>query len=77
MKIKIIVFVESVPEHEMFFLYQDLVATTGVPDLPFAGGSHRPKNFKNLKRKKKKKVNYSYSHSHTHLLIHSLVLQKR
>ena len=24
-----------------FFFYQDLVATTGVPDLPFAGGSHR------------------------------------
>ena len=25
------------------FFYHDLVATTEVPDLPFAGGSHRPK----------------------------------
>ena len=26
------------------FFYHDLVATTGVPDLPFAGGSYRPNN---------------------------------
>ena len=51
------------------FFYQDVVATTGVPVLPFAGSSHRPKNLKKNK--------YSYSHSHTHLLIHSLVLQER
>ena len=29
-----------------FFFYQDLAATAGVPDLPFAGGSHRPKTCK-------------------------------
>ena len=38
------------------FFYQDWVATTGVPDLPFAGGSHRPKNLKNPKQKNKKKI---------------------
>ena len=37
------------------FFYQDLVATTGVPDIPFAVGSHRPKNLKNPKKERKKK----------------------
>ena len=55
------------------FFYQDLVATTGVPDLPIAGGNIGQNN---LKHPKKKKKNYSYSHSHKHLLIYSLVLQK-
>ena len=30
-----------------------LAATTEVPDFPFAGGSHKPKNLKNSKKKKK------------------------
>ena len=37
------------------FFYKDLVATTGVSDLLFAGGGRRPKNLKNPKKKKKKK----------------------
>ena len=37
-----------------FFLYQDLVATLGCLDLPFAGGSHRSKNLKNQKKCDKK-----------------------
>ena len=28
---------------DVLFFYHGLVATTGVPDLPFPGGSHRPK----------------------------------
>ena len=48
---------------KLYFFCQGLVATTWVPDLPFAGGRRRPKNLKNPK--KRKRINYSYSHSHT------------
>ena len=36
--------------NNLFFLYHNLVATAGVPELPFAGGSHRPKTCK-IKKK--------------------------
>ena len=52
------------------FFYQDLVATTGVTDLPFEGGSHRPKNLKNPKKEEEEEENnikHSHSHSHTHI----------
>ena len=58
------------------FFYQDLVVTTVVPDLPFAGVATGQKSLKIQKKKNKKGINYLYSHSHTQLLIHSLVLQK-
>ena len=49
----------STKESVHFFLYQDLVATTGVPGLPLTGVATGQKNLKNLKKNK-----YPYSHSH-------------
>ena len=37
--------------------YQDLVASTGVPDLSFAGGSHGPKKLEKSKKDEEKKKN--------------------
>ena len=42
-----------------------LIATTGVPDLPFTEGSHRPKNLKNLK-KEKKIIIHTFIHTFAH-----------
>ena len=54
------------------FFYQDLVATTGVPDLLFAGGSHIPKNLKNQKNRREKKNQFLIL-SFTHTLAHTLL----
>ena len=51
---QVVQLLSAVKAYIFFFFYQELVATTGVPDLPFAGGSHRPKNLKNPKKQKKK-----------------------
>ena len=56
-----------VRSHFLTFFYQELVATTGVPDLPFAGDSHRPKTLKNPKKKKKKKESSTHTLIHTHI----------
>ena len=53
------------------FLYQDMVATPGVPDLPFAGGSQRPKNLKNPKSKKKRNNYHTLIHTFAHTLLNA------
>ena len=45
-----------------FFIYHDLVAIAEVPDLPFAGGSHRPKT-----RKKNNKELIIHTPIQTHI----------
>ena len=51
------------------FLYQYLVATTGMPDHPFTGGSQRPKNLENPQKKREKKLDF---HTLIHTFAHTL-----
>ena len=66
-------FINTIPFYiSNIFFYKDLVTTTRVPDLPFAGGSNRPKNLKNSKKKTKKKK-YLLIHPFTHTFVHTLL----
>ena len=49
------------------FFYQDLFATTRMPDLPFAGGSHKQKLKKSKKEEEKKQELNTHTLIHTHI----------
>ena len=53
----------------VFFLYQDLVATIGVPDLPSAGGATGQKTRKTQKRRKKSLIIHTLIHTFAHTLL--------
>ena len=57
----------------VFFLYQDLAATTDVQHLPFAWCSNRPKNLKNPKNKKESKnlIVHTLIHTFLHTLLNA------